>query len=119
MRRRPATQAFVDNDGGDDDDDGDGDKGDDDDDQHSNEETNGNIDFSSCFSELSNILSRFHRRVLDWIKLGDIYRMENCYLMEPDNITIFEINIMLSAWTIHFFKKFSFIELLCQLLTPG
>ena len=42
MRRRPATQTFVDNDGGDDDDHGDGDKGDDDDDQHSNEETNGN-----------------------------------------------------------------------------
>ena len=42
MRRRPATQAFVDNDGGDDDVHGDGDKGDDDDYQHSNEETNGN-----------------------------------------------------------------------------
>ena len=42
MRRRPATQAFVDNHGGDDDNHGDGDKGDDDDDDHSNEETNGN-----------------------------------------------------------------------------
>ena len=46
MRRRPATQAFVDNDGGDDDNHGDGDKGDDDDDQHSNEETNGNAGLS-------------------------------------------------------------------------
>ena len=42
MRRRPATQAFVENDGGDDDDHGDVDKGDNDDDQHSNEEKNGN-----------------------------------------------------------------------------
>ena len=47
MRRRPATQAFVDNHGGDDDDHGDGDEGDDDgDDQHSNEETNGNAGLS-------------------------------------------------------------------------
>ena len=46
MRRRPATQAFVDNHGGDDDDHGDGDKGDDDEDQHSNEETNGNTGLS-------------------------------------------------------------------------
>ena len=46
MRRRPATQAFVDNHGGDDDDHGDGDKGDDDEDQHSNEETNGNAGLS-------------------------------------------------------------------------
>ena len=41
MRRRPATQAFVDNDGGGDDDHGDVDKGDDDDDQHFDEEKNG------------------------------------------------------------------------------
>ena len=46
MRRRPATQAFVDNDGGDDDDHGDVDKGDDDDDQHSNEEKNCNTGLS-------------------------------------------------------------------------
>ena len=91
IRRRTATQAFV----------------------------GWNVDFSSWFSELSNILSRVHCQVLVWIELGDIYRLENCCLMEPDNITIFEINIMLSAWTIHFLKKFSFIELLCQLLTPG
>ena len=102
MRRRPATQAFVDNDGGDDDDLGDGDKEGDEDDQHSNKETNGNAGLRWLRHRFLLLILRIIKHLvtiplptfrLD--KIGrQIYRKENCYLMKPDNIKSLKMKIM-------------------------